>query len=168
MENTTFGFNLNILFFGVWCCFFCLFVWFFFYLKCHFPFKTVSQFATSTCIISPMVEDMGLNMFYKLCGYYICLKKTRGLVCMHTVCLLYITMYFALTDEGCALAVCHHTHVFFFCAKKRNAFSTQNSTVMGQPLAHTGLNKDLRNSIVFVYVHFIFFIFIHIVLSCLV
>lgn len=106
---------LTYLFFNVWCCFL--------FETDYWALKTV-PFANSVFIISPVLEDMRLWHFFKLCGCFVCLKYN---FCVHTAYLLYITKYimFALTEEVCALEICHDVSVIYVClsrAKNHDAF----------------------------------------------
>lgn len=76
-------------------------------------------------------------------------ENRRSCDSVHTVGLLYITVLFALTHEVCALRACRHVtiiHLYFLLCQQTQCIM---GTVMGHALAHTGLNKDLRDSVVF-------------------
>lgn len=116
--------------FDVWCCFFLLemFVCFSFktcHLKVyHFPY---------------MVENEGRNIF-KQWDYYIWRKQEVVWFCTYSMC----TVYHARHMKS---AIMYIINMYFRCANKHIAFL--HSTVMGQLLAHTGPDKDLRDSVVF-------------------
>lgn len=131
----------------------------FFYLKCFcfFSFKTCHL---KVYHFPYMVENEGRNIF-KQWDYYIWRKQAFVWFCTYSMC----TVYHARHMKS---AIMYIINMYFCCANKHIAFL--HSTVMGQLLAHTGPDKDLRDSVVFgwlclVFCFFslaIFFIFIHI------
>lgn len=122
-------------------------VWCFFYLKCSFLLKN----ATLKFLILPAVEGEGLNIF-KSCGFIV-FEENRWYC--NTVCHARHTKFVHYKS-----AITFLINMYLCCANKYIAFL--HSAVMGQLLAHTGPNKDLKDSVVldgflFIFSYFLYF-----------